>query len=96
MRSFFPLVYSYSNPLLTHLTYLQSAQIRLNRKLYEGFVVHPDSRDIMDVDSYCANIVQAMGKEAGELFVGYPNLQTFNFISLKIMWKLKRYRERCI
>jgi ubiquitin thioesterase protein OTUB1 len=22
----------------------------------------------MDVDSYCANIVQAMGKEAGELF----------------------------
>ena len=29
----------------------------------------------MDVDSYCANIVQTMGKEAGELFTGYRNLQ---------------------
>lgn len=50
-------------PLIHHL--IQSAQIRLNREAYEGFVVHPETKDIMDVDSFCANVVQAMGKEAG-------------------------------
>jgi len=53
-----------SNSVVIYLRFLTSAQIRLNRESYEGFVVHPDSRDVMDVDSYCANIVQAMGKEA--------------------------------
>jgi len=53
-----------SNSVVIYLRFLTSAQIRLNRESYEGFVVHPDSRDIMDVDSYCANIVQTMGKEA--------------------------------
>jgi len=28
--------------------------------------VHPDTKDIMDVDSFCANVVQAMGHEAGQ------------------------------
>jgi len=50
-------------PLIHHL--IQSAQIRQNREAYEGFVVHPETKDIMDVDSFCANVVQAMGKEAG-------------------------------
>jgi ubiquitin thioesterase protein OTUB1 len=53
-----------SNSVVIYLRFLTSAQIRLNRESYEGFVVHPDTKDIMDVDSYCANVVQAMGKEA--------------------------------
>jgi len=53
-----------SNSAVIYLRFLTSAQIRLNRESYEGFLVHPDTRDIMDVDSYCANVVQAMGKEA--------------------------------
>lgn len=53
-----------SNSVVIYLRFLTSAQIRLNRESYEGFLVHPDTRDIMDVDSYCANVVQAMGKEA--------------------------------
>ncbi|KAF8813741.1 cysteine proteinase [Phlegmacium glaucopus] len=53
-----------SNSVVIYLRFLTSAQIRLNRESYEGFVVHPDTKDIMDVDLYCTNIVQSMGKEA--------------------------------
>ncbi|KAF9529048.1 peptidase C65 Otubain-domain-containing protein [Crepidotus variabilis] len=53
-----------SNSVVIYLRFLTSAQIRLNRQDYEGFVVHPETKDIMDVDSFCSNIVQAMGKEA--------------------------------
>ncbi len=45
---------------------IQSAQIRLKRDNYEGFLVHPDTKELMSVDSFTANVVQAMGKEAGE------------------------------
>ncbi|KAF8961630.1 peptidase C65 Otubain-domain-containing protein [Flammula alnicola] len=53
-----------SNSIVIYLRFLTSAQIRLNREAYEGFLVHPDTKDLMDVDSFCANVVQAMGKEA--------------------------------
>ncbi|KAH9477068.1 OVARIAN TUMOR DOMAIN-containing deubiquitinating enzyme 1 [Psilocybe cubensis] len=53
-----------SNSVVIYLRFLTSAQIRLNREDYEGFLVHPDTKDLMDVDSFCANVVQAMGKEA--------------------------------
>ncbi|KIM37190.1 hypothetical protein M413DRAFT_20368 [Hebeloma cylindrosporum] len=53
-----------SNSIVIYLRFLTSAQIRLNRDSYEGFLVHPDTKDPMDVDSFCANVVQAMGKEA--------------------------------
>ncbi|KAF8160863.1 peptidase C65 Otubain-domain-containing protein [Crassisporium funariophilum] len=53
-----------SNSVVIYLRFLTSAQIRLNRESYEGFLVHPDTKDIMDAESYCANVVQAMGKEA--------------------------------
>ncbi|PPQ74522.1 hypothetical protein CVT25_004428, partial [Psilocybe cyanescens] len=53
-----------SNSVVIYLRFLTSAQIRLNREDYEGFLVHPDTKDFMDVDSFCANVVQAMGKEA--------------------------------
>ena len=52
---------------LVSLSVSQSAQIRLNREDFEAFVVHPDTKEPMDVDSFCANVVQAMGKEAGEI-----------------------------
>jgi len=53
-----------SNSIVIYLRFLTSAQIRLNRDSYEGFLVHPDTKDPMDVDSFCDNVVQAMGKEA--------------------------------
>jgi len=53
-----------SNSIVIYLRFLTSAQIRLNREAYEGFLVHPDTKNPMDVDSFCANVVQAMGKEA--------------------------------
>ncbi|KAF8875730.1 peptidase C65 Otubain-domain-containing protein [Gymnopilus junonius] len=53
-----------SNAIVIYLRFLTSAQIRLNREDFEGFVVHPDTKDPMDLDSFCANVVQAMGKEA--------------------------------
>ncbi|KDR74096.1 hypothetical protein GALMADRAFT_71513 [Galerina marginata CBS 339.88] len=53
-----------SNSIVIYLRFLTSAQIRLNREAYEGFLVHPDTKEPMDVDSFCANVVQAMGKEA--------------------------------
>jgi len=53
-----------SNSIVIYLRFVTSAQIRLNREQYEGFLVHPDTKDIMDVDSFCANVVQAMGHEA--------------------------------
>ena len=34
----------------------------------------------MDVDSYCANIVQAMGKEAGESYIVYHDGRPFNLV----------------
>ncbi|KAF9472031.1 cysteine proteinase [Pholiota conissans] len=54
----------YSNSIVLYLRLLTSAQIRLKRDNYEGFLVHPDTKEPMDVDSFTANIVQAMGKEA--------------------------------
>ena len=51
------------NPIVLNPS--QSAQIGLNKDLYEGFLVYPDTKDPMDVDSFCANVVQAMGQEAG-------------------------------
>ncbi|PPQ83043.1 hypothetical protein CVT26_012174 [Gymnopilus dilepis] len=56
-----------SNAIVIYLRFLTSAQIRLNREDFEAFVVHPDTKEPMDVDSFCANVVQAMGKEAGEI-----------------------------
>ncbi|PPQ73204.1 hypothetical protein CVT24_010023 [Panaeolus cyanescens] len=53
-----------SNAIVIYLRFVTSAHIRMNPDQYEGFVVHPDTREPMDVDSYCANFVQAMGKEA--------------------------------
>lgn len=44
---------------------LQSAHIRLNKDSYEGFLMNPDTKEFMDLESFCANVVQAMGKEAG-------------------------------
>ncbi|KAF5314454.1 hypothetical protein D9619_011932 [Psilocybe cf. subviscida] len=53
-----------SNAIVMALRLLTSAQIRQNRDDYEGFLVHPDTKDLMDVDSFCNNVVQALGKEA--------------------------------
>jgi len=53
-----------SNAIVMALRLLTSAQIRQNRDDYEGFLVHPDTKDVMDVDSFCNNVVQALGKEA--------------------------------
>ncbi|KAF9556457.1 cysteine proteinase [Agrocybe pediades] len=53
-----------SNSIVIYLRFVTSAHIKLNRESYEGFLVHPDTKDIMDVDSFCANVVQAMGREA--------------------------------
>jgi len=53
-----------SNAVVLYLRLLTSAQIRLNRDNYEGFLVHPDTKELMSVDSFTANVVQAMGKEA--------------------------------
>ncbi|KAF9006953.1 cysteine proteinase [Cyathus striatus] len=46
-----------SNTIVMYLRLLTSAQIRQNRESYAGFVP-------MDIDSFCANIVQPMGREA--------------------------------
>ncbi|KAF8180849.1 peptidase C65 Otubain-domain-containing protein [Pholiota molesta] len=54
----------YSNSVVLYLRLLTSAQIRLNRSNYDGFLVHPDTKELMDVDSFTSNVVQAMGKEA--------------------------------
>ncbi|CAA7262606.1 unnamed protein product [Cyclocybe aegerita] len=53
-----------SNSIVMYLRFLTAAQIRLHREDYEGFVVHPDTKEIMDVDSFCAQFVETMGKEA--------------------------------
>jgi ubiquitin thioesterase protein OTUB1 len=53
-----------SNAIVMALRLLTSAQIRQHRDDYEGFLVHPDTKDLMDVDSFCNNVVQALGKEA--------------------------------
>jgi len=53
-----------SNAVVMYLRLLTSAYIRLNRDSYEGFLVNPDTKEFMDLESFCANIVQAMGKEA--------------------------------
>ncbi|KAF8180884.1 peptidase C65 Otubain-domain-containing protein, partial [Pholiota molesta] len=54
----------YSNSVVLYLRLLTSAQIRLNRSNYDGFLVHPDTKELTDVDSFTSNVVQAMGKEA--------------------------------
>ncbi|KAF9054078.1 peptidase C65 Otubain-domain-containing protein [Panaeolus papilionaceus] len=53
-----------SNAVVIYLRFVTSAHIRMNPDQFEGFVEHPDTREPMDVESYCANFVQAMGKEA--------------------------------
>ncbi|TFK37623.1 peptidase C65 Otubain-domain-containing protein [Crucibulum laeve] len=53
-----------SNATVMYLRLLTSAQILLDRDFFQSFVVHPDTKEPMDVDSFCANFVQALGKEA--------------------------------
>lgn len=45
----------------------QSAQIRLHSSDYEGFIVHPETQEPMDVNSFCANYVEPLSKEAGKV-----------------------------
>jgi hypothetical protein len=43
-----------------------SAQIQTHSVEYEPFVIHPDLGEKMGVKEFCQNVVEILGREAGE------------------------------
>ena len=51
-----------------YLRLLASAQIRADPSTYEPFLVHPEANVQMETHDFCIQFVEAVGREAGELF----------------------------
>ena len=56
-----------SNSIVVYLRLLTSAEIKTNPD-YAAFLFHPETGDQMDPESFCNNFVEAVGKEAGQIF----------------------------
>ena len=54
-----------SNSIVVYLRLLTSAEIKTNIE-YAGFLLHPETGEQLDPESFCNNFVEAVGKEAGE------------------------------
>ena len=48
-----------------YLRLLTSAEIKTNPEI-AAFLIHPETGEQMDPESFCNNFVEAVGKEAGE------------------------------
>lgn len=57
-----------SNSVVVYLRLLTSAEIKTNPD-YAAFLLHPETGEQMDPESFCNNFVEAVGKEAGVPFV---------------------------
>ncbi|OSD03720.1 cysteine proteinase [Trametes coccinea BRFM310] len=53
-----------SNSVVMYLRLLASAHIKANADNYAGFLLHPETMESMDPESFCNNFVEAFGKEA--------------------------------
>ncbi|CDO70422.1 hypothetical protein BN946_scf184999.g63 [Trametes cinnabarina] len=53
-----------SNSVVMYLRLLASAHIKGNPDSYAGFLLHPETAESMDPESFCNNFVEAFGKEA--------------------------------
>ena len=54
-----------SNSIVVYLRLLTSAEIKTNAD-YAAFLLHPETGEQLDPESFCNNFVEAVGKEAGE------------------------------
>ncbi|KAH9916247.1 cysteine proteinase, partial [Epithele typhae] len=52
-----------SNSVVVYLRLLTSAEIKTNAE-YTGFLLHPETGEELDPESFCNNFVEAVGKEA--------------------------------
>ena len=57
-----------SNSIVVYLRLLTSAEIKSNAD-YAAFLLHPETGEQMDPESFCNHFVEAVGKEAGEFVV---------------------------
>ena len=64
-----------SNSIVVYLRLLTSAEIKTNIE-YAGFLLHPETGEQLDPESFCNNFVEAVGKEAGESWFARSRLHS--------------------